>query len=502
MSPTYLLGVDIGTYSSKGALVDQTGKVIASHVCEHELSLPQPGWAEHDPEGIWWGEFKVIVNTLLETSRINPKQIAGLGISSISPAVVALDKDGRALRPAILYGIDTRASAEIEELTRLTGANFTSQSAVPKLLWLRRNQPQVWQQARQITNGGGYLNLRLTGQNTIDRYDAASFTPFFDLQHLDWNPALADLIAPLEWMPRPTWTCAIAGVVSAQAARETGLAAGTQVITGTADAAAEAVSAGLAEYGDMMLMYGSSTFFILKTERFTPSPSFWAAPFLESDSYCVAGGTSTAGSLTRWFRDQFAYQETTAQAAGGEEAYTALARLAADSPPGANGLVALPYFYGERTPIHDPGARGMIFGLTLQHTRADIYRALLESVGYSIRHNLDTMRAEGLQPARWLAVGGGTRNLPWMQSISDICGISQTIPGRQAGACYGDAFMAGVGVGMFSGFNEIQHWLGEGTLLHPDEHRAALYDEGYQVYRELYTQNVDLMHRLGALRMV
>lgn len=497
MSLVFLLGVDIGTYSSKGVLADLNGQVLADQSCEHELSLPHSGWAEHDPEAVWWRDFKHIVNGLLAQSGVDPDDIAGIGISSISPAVAALGEDGRALRPAILYGIDTRARAEMDELFKLTGAILSSQSGAPKILWLRRHAPNVWAKTHWITNGPGYLNFRLTGENTIDIYDAAGFAPFFNVQALQWDESLAGFIAPLEWMPRPTWTCQIAGRVSAAAAHETGLAEGTPVITGTADAAAEAVSAGLSEIGDMMIMYGSSTFFILKTQEPAASRIFWTAPFLEPGSFCVAGGTTTAGGLTRWFRDQFGAAELAAEQETGENAYAALARLAASSPPGANGLVALPYFYGERTPIHDPLARGILFGLTLKHTRADMYRALLESVGFAIRHNLEVMQAEGLRPTRVLAVGGGTRNLPWMQIICNIAGISQIIPARQTGASYGDAFLAGLGCGAINASSHILQWLQESTLLVDDHTAHRRYELYYQLYRELYAQNAAAMHHLA-----
>ncbi len=322
---------------------------------------------------------------------------------------------------------------------------------------------------------------------------------FSTRESLRWEAALADQLAPLEWMPRPTWTSEVAGWVTSQAAGQTGLRPGTPVITGTADAAAEAVGAGLAQAGDMMIMYGSSTFFILKTDIFTPSTHFWTSPFLEPGTFSVAGGTATAGSLTRWFRDQFGQAEMEVQRAGGEDAYTNLACLAASAPPGSNGLVVLPYFYGERTPIHDPLARGMIFGLTLNHTRADVYRALLESVGYAIRHNLETMQAEGMHPQRLLAVGGGTLNRPWMEMVCDIAGIAQVIPSRQTGACYGDAFLAGIGAGLFSNTGEISRWLGTPHTLLPDAGRHARYEPYYQLYRDLYAQNSGAMHRISAL---
>jgi xylulokinase len=296
-------------------------------------------------------------------------------------------------------------------------------------------------------------------------------------------------------MPEPTWTSGVMGRVTAEAARETGLASGTPVITGTADAAAEAVASGLSDPGDMMVMYGSSTFFILRTEGLMRPRGFWASRFLEKDSFVVAGGTATAGSLTRWFRDNFGAEERAAEARGGPNAYAELSRLAAASPAGSRGLVVLPYFSGERTPLNDPDARGMIYGLTLGHGRADVYRAVLESVGFSIRHNIEALQAEGCRAARILAVGGGTRNPVWMQIVSDIAGIEQIVPSRQIGASFGDAFLAGVGVGMFGGSSEARHWVRAGETVGPDPANRSVYDAGYTLYRELYERTSGLMRK-------
>ncbi len=499
MAAAHLLGIDIGTYSSKGVLVEQSGQVAASAGVEHELSLPHPGHVEHDAEKVWWGDFRRLVRELLARSGVEPRRIAGIGISAISPAVVPADERGLALRPAILYGIDTRATREIEELHALTGATLSSQSAAPKLLWIRRNEPEVWARTRRILNGCGYLVLRLTGEAVIDVYDACLFAPFFDPAARAWSPELAAHLAPVEWMPRVRWTCEVAGRVSAEAARECGLAEGTPVITGTADAAAEAISAGLSEVGELMLMYGSSTFFILRTGQLREPAGFWASPFLEQGTYVVAGGTATAGSLTRWFRDNFGAEELAAQRAGGADAYQALAALAVSSPPGARGLVVLPYFSGERTPLHDPQACGVVFGLGLGHTRADVYRALLEAVGYGIRHNLEALAEQGCRAERILAVGGGTRNPAWMQMVSDIAGIAQDIPGEQIGASYGDAFLAGIGAGLFRGTGEVRRWVQPGRSVRPDAGARAVYDGSYRIYRELYRRNASLMRELGEL---
>jgi xylulokinase len=505
MSGRLLLGVDIGTFSSKGMLVRaDDGRVVAQRSVEHKLDIPAPGLAEHDPDSVWWADFLAICADLLKTPGVDARDIAAVGISTISPAVVVVDGGGRALRPAILYGIDTRAKDEIAELSALTGAALDSQSAAPKIMWIRRHEPEVWAKTRAVLNGSGYLNLKLTGENSIDIYDASIFAPFFDTEKAAWSAELSQLVAPVEMMPRPTWTAEVAGRVTDASARETGLAAGTPVITGTADAAAEAVSAGLAASGDMMLMYGSSTFFILRTAALAAPRGFWSSRFLEKGSFVVAGGTATAGSLTRWFRDNFGAAELAAERAGGQDAYAALAELAAASPPGARGLVALPYFSGERTPIGDPDAKGLVFGLTLAHSRADVYRALLESVGHSIRHNIEALAAEGCAARRILAVGGGTQNLAWMQMVSDIAGITQEIPVRQAGAAeggaaYGDAFLAGIGAGIFSGTKDISRWARDTRVIQPRLDASAVHDGHYRIYRELYERNSGLMHELARL---
>jgi len=508
-STPYLLGLDLGTYSSKGVLVNVAGEVVASRSVEHALETPHPGWAEHDAEACWWRDFLEITQSLFARSGVSPRQVVGVGFSAIAPAVLPIDRQGQPLHKAILYGIDTRASAQVNELQeivdhdpalRASGIRLSSQSAAPKVLWLRRHVPQAWARTYRVVNGSGFLLYRLTGEAALDVYDAATFAPFFDLPSCRWTTAFAEHVAPLDKLPRVTWTCDVAGRVSAEGARRSGLAEGTPIVTGTADAAAEAISTGLANIGDLMVMYGSSVFFILRTSRILVTPSFWTAPFLEKGTYVLTGGMSTSGSLTRWFRDQFALPELEAERAGGANAYSALAGLAASSPLGANGLVVLPYFSGERTPILDPHARGMVFGLSLRHTRADVYRALLESVGFGIRHNIEVMRQQGADPKRILAVGGGSRNALWMQIVSDIANIEQFIPAQQIGASYGDAFLAGVGVALFSGTADVRRWVKTGQVVKPNPNAHRRYEDYYRLYRELYTRTAPLMRQVSGLQ--
>ncbi len=509
--PGYFLGVDIGTYSSKGVLVRDDGTVIASHAEPHALAMPQPGWYEHDAEATWWHDFVAITRAVLAQSGIPATGIAAIGVSSISPAIVPVDADGNALRPAILYGIDTRATQEIAAIEQALGGGdaffrryamtLSAQSAAPKIRWIRTHEPAIWRATRLILGGAGYIVWRLTGSATIDHYDAGAYAPLYDPATLAWDPVFADLVAPVEWMAQPTWTCAIAGHVNAAAAAATGLAAGTLVISGTADAAAEAVSAGLAATGDMMIMVGSTVFFIVRTEQQPASRRFWGGRFLEPGSFALAGGMATAGSLTRWFRDTLGHPEVAAESAGGDNAYAALAALATQSPPGANGVLALPYFAGERTPLHDPDARGLFIGLSLATTRADLYRALLESVGYGIRHNLDEMAREGVTARRILAVGGGTLNDVWMQIVSDIVGIEQRIPAQQIGAAYGDAMLAAVGAGYFTDCADaVRAWVRAGRIVTPDPAQHARYEPYYRIYRDLYGQSAPAMHALSRLQ--
>ncbi len=508
MGSGYLLGIDIGTYESKGVLATPAGEVVASAAVGHELSMPRPGWFEHDAEAVWWHDFVHLTRRLLADSGAEGGEILGIGVSAIAPCVLPVDGEGRPLRPAILYGIDTRASAEVAELERTLGReaifatsalHLSSQAAGPKILWLRRHEPEVWARTETILTGSGYLAFRLTGERTIDVYTATAYAPLLDLRTAAWSAAMAAPITPLARLPRLAWSGELVGRVTPAAAGETGLAAGTPVVAGTADAAAEALSAGLALPGDLMVMYGSSIFFIQKTDRLVACERLWGALFLEKATCAVAAGMSTGGALTRWFRDQLAPEERAAEAAGAGKAYAALAELAASAPPGARGLVVLPYFAGERTPLNDPWARGMIAGLTLAHTRADLYRALLEGVGYGIRHNIDTMREAGVPPRRILAVGGGTQNPLWLQIVSDIAGVEQYVPGTQHGACYGDAFLAGMGIGLFRDTSQVADWVRYRWVVRPEASARRQYEGYYRAFRQLYEDSATAVHRLAAL---
>lgn len=499
MPGSFTIGVDVGTYGSKGVLVDQRGQIVATAQRAHDLQVPRPGWAEHDAERDWWGDVRDILRELIHTSAAPPERIAAVGLSALGPCLVPVDRRGAPLSNAILYGIDTRATEEIEELTRQHGEEallarcgnaLSTQSVGPKLLWLRRNEPDVFASAHRFFTSTSFLVHRLTGASVVDHYTASSFTPLYDVQRQAWAPDLAEGIVDLERLGDVRWTCEPAGRVNHAASAETGLAEGTPVIVGTVDAAAEAVSAGVAAPGDMMLMYGTTLFMIEVLEAPKRDARLWSAPFLFPGTHALMAGMATTGALTRWLRDHFALELLAAEQDGGVNTYAALAKEAGSSPVGSDGMVVLPYFSGERTPIQDPHAKGVMFGLTLAHTRGHLYRALLESVGYGIRHHLDVLDELGVAPDRLVAVGGGTQQALWLQTVSDATGRSQQVPEVTIGAAYGDAMLARQAV---AGADSVSDWVRIARNVEPAPEARSAHDRNYRIYRELYERTRDLM---------
>ena len=484
----HYLGVDIGTFETKGVIVDQAGRIVATAARPHQMRVPQPGWAEHRPEEDWWGDFVFVTRKMLAESRIAPASIAAIGTSAIGPCMLPVDADGAPLMNAVLYGIDTRAAAEIEDLTRRIGTDvliercgnaLTSQSIGPKILWLKRHRADVFARTHKVLTSTSYLVQRLTGRYVIDHYSAASSSPLYHPDRLAYSDELADDIIALDRLPEPAWTTEIAGAVTQRAADETGLAAGTPVIVGTIDAAAEALSVGVAKPGDMMLMYGSTIFIIEITPGRVTDRRLWYAPWLFPGQHASMAGLATSGTLTHWFRQQFARELDP------EAAIVTLTDEAERSPPGAKGLVVLPYFSGERTPIHDPQAKGMIFGLNLTHARGDLFRALLEGIACATNHILQTYAEAGQEPAAIYAVGGGTRNRVWAQATSDISGRTQVVREKTIGASYGDAFLAAMAVGDAKP-GDIEHWNPPAGTVAPDATLRDRYDKLYRVFRDLY----------------
>ncbi len=505
MSGSLLLGIDIGTSSTKGVLCTPGGDILATAVLEHDTSFPRPGWAEHDADDLWWHDV-VAVTRELTAGQYAASEVGAVAISAIGPCMLPVDAEGKPLRPGILYGIDTRASAEIDhlhqtlgeqEILGLCGMSLNSQTIGPKILWLRNHEPDLFARTAMVHGSSGYVVFRLTGEAVIDRHTASYFAPLYNNATGDWDPRFQDAVIEIDRLPRIGDATDIAGTVTAAASAETGLPIGTPVTFGTIDAAAEAVSVGIRHPGDTMIMYGSTMFFINTVENPRPDSRLWTTAHALPGLRAITAGLQTAGMLTTWFLEVTAGK---ARLSEHRETFETLIASATATPPGASGLICLPYFQGERTPLQDPDARGAYVGLSLRHTTAHLFRATLEGTAFGARHNFEVMGDMGAAPRRLVAVGGGTKNALWMRVISDITGIRQHIPHSTIGASFGDAFMAGLGSGIIPGISALESdWVSIVDTVEPDPSVKPLYDELYGIYLDLYPRNRDAMHHLARI---
>lgn len=503
MSAKLLLGVDVGTASSKGVLTTLTGEVLKSHVITHGVSNPRPGHYEQDADGLWWADVTAICRELL-SGEYGGADVAGVGVSAIGPCLLPLDEAGRPLRPGILYGLDSRAGAQIAALEQEIGADrilafsgmaLSSQAVGPKIRWLREQEPEVWAKTRTLTTASSYLVYRLTGQHVMNHHEASHYMPLYNPAMGEWDARYEAHIygahvGPVSLLPRPMWSDERAGTVTPEAAAATGLRAGTPVNVGAVDALSEALSVNVASPGDLMVMYGSTTFFILVQGAPTPDRSLWTVGGAFAGQVNLAAGMSTTGNLTKWFRDTLAQGQD----------YAGLFAAAAQVPAGAGGLLVLPYFSGERTPIYDDSARGIIAGLSLSHTQAELFRGVLEGVGFGVRHVLGTFQTLGADVRRIVAVGGGAQTDTWLQIVSDIAGVEQQVPAITTGASYGDAFLAGLAAGVLRR-SDLEAWVRPGRTVRPDASKKALYDARFADYLELYTATRGIVHRLAAAQV-
>lgn len=487
------MGLDMGTSSTKGVLADPGGEIVAQVARRHRMSLPRAGWAEMDAESDWWGDLVAVFRELVAAA--GGARIAGVCVSGLGPCLLMCDADARPLRPAILYGIDMRAREEIAELTARYGEDallarggklLCSQAVGPKLLWVRRREPEVWGRARRWYSSHSFAVARLTGEYVLDHGTASQCDPLYDLAANAWDEGVAaEIVGDLE-LPRLAWSGEVVGTVTAAAAAETGLAVGTPVCAGAVDAWAEAFSVGVRAPGDLMLMYGSTVFLVQVLDALSAHRGLWTTAGIEDGPYTLAAGMATSGSLTDWVQELV-----------GDVPFATLVAEAGSAPPGADGLVVLPHFAGERSPISDPSARGVIAGLTLRHRRGHLFRAVYEGIGYGIRQILDTMAASAGDPARIVAVGGGTQGGLWTQIVSDITGREQRVPAQTIGASYGSALLAGIGSGLLGADAD---WSRPDLVVTPDRGHAGVYEELYSTYLELYPATRAQVHRLAGLQ--
>ena len=486
------LGLDIGTTSTIGILIEPPDRVRGLVSRPVTFHAPRAGWAEEDPAE-WWANVALVVGDLKEKG-LDPADIDGIGVTGMLPAVILLDEAGALIRPSIQQS-DGRCGAEVEELRAETdeaafvakaGNGINQQLVTAKLRWIERHEPENFAGIATVMGSYDYINWRLTGARAIERNWAleAGFVDIATDEIDDDLVALAHI--PRQVVPPLVAAHDVLGRVSETAAAETGLAAGTPVTGGAADLIASALAAGLAEAGDVLLKFGGSVDVLVAAPEPAPDPRMYLDYHLVPGLYVPNGCMSTGGSALNWFVRTLAGGEAAAAEAAGESAHARLDRLAAGVPPGAEGLIALPYFLGEKTPIHDPAARGTFHGISLSHHLGHFWRALLESYAYAIVHHLEVFRDMGHAPRNYLVSDGGAGSEVWMQIVADVLQAPLQRLSGHPGSCLGAAWAAAVATGATEDWAAVSNFVRHETLVEPRAENAALYAEGYEAWRQLY----------------
>ena len=478
-----LVGLDLGTTAVKAVVLDPDRGLLAADSLPNAPVSPQPGWSEQDA-ATWLDNALALIPCVCAAAGIEPSAIAAVGVAGCVPCVVPLGDDDRPLRPALLYN-DARAHAEIDELTaelsgarvlQRTGAGITQQSVGPKLRWLQRHEPGVWARTRRVAGSYDWL----AGQLAEVAFSERNWALEGGLYDLGSGAYAADLCAAAgvtgELFGPIRDPSDVVGGVSAPVAAATGLRSGIPVVAGLADHVASAFGAGLARHGDLLVKLGGSVDVLACSDRpllddrlyldAHPAPGLWLP------NGCMASG----GSGLRWFQRELA--------AGA--ALEALDSEAAATPPGAGGIVVLPYLLGEKTPVNDPLARGAIAGLRADHGRGHVFRALLEGFAYGVRHHLEVLAEHGLAPQRARVTNGGASSALWKQIVADVTGLVLEPVIDHPGSALGAAFAAGMGSGAFTAWSDVARFVTLAEPVLPRAGNAEVYDEGYHAYRALY----------------
>lgn len=507
----YLIGVDIGTSGAKAALVDLEGRVLAEALVAYPLVVNAPGWAEQDAR-LWRNAVIGTIRDVAAKSGVPSEQVAGICVSGLfAGSGVPVNKDIRPLRNAIIW-MDRRATAQQVETDRLidrsnlfhlTGNTNDAYFGFNKMLWIRDNEPDIWRNTHLFLSSNAFAVYELTGQVTMDVTAAANLGGIYDWDRQAWADAFIDRLG-LDQAKLPTELAApldIAGGLTRQAAAQTGLATDTPVLVGCTDCLASVIAAGATAPNSQSAIIGTSVNWALLHDKRPTDPTLVSMPHaIEPERLTYTyGGITAAGLLSDWFRRTLA--PFTVGAKGPIETdFSRLDREAADVAPGSDGLLALPYFMGERSPVWDADARGVFCGLSVNHGRGHIYRALLESVAYGIRHIRESSELFKLAGENCIVSGGACHSDLWMEIIADVTGVTIVPTEGDVQAPVADALMAGVATGSIPSIDAARRWRRYRKPFKPNPARTAIYDGYYALYTSLYQDTKDLVHRLGQLR--
>jgi xylulokinase len=500
----YLVGCDVGTGGTKAVVMATDGTVLGTHFIEYPLITTKgpdekyPGAkAEHDPDW-YWNAVADTIKVSIEQSKVDPKDIKGVSISALSPACILVDKDLRPLQNAHIW-MDRRATAECdwlkenigeERVFKLSANPIDPYYATTKLMWEKNNRPDLYKKTYKFQTAADYPCMKLTGKAVTDYSNASLIGIAFDAVNRKWDTGLIEEIGLDPGKFPDAHPCdEVIGEVTKEAAKRTGLAAGTPVVAGTVDCNAAWVAGGAVDAGDTSLVMGTAGVLGVVHEEptFTKDMIMIVHTADSRTKYTTLAALVSCGALIRYFRDNFGQLEMTAEQMTGRDAYVMLNDEARDVPPGSNGLIVLPYFMGERTPIWDTHARGVLFGLSLDHGRGHLVRALMEGAGYGLLHNFELMRASGVKMKFPMILSEGGANSPmWRQIIADILNVECAFALSSKGAPVGNAVAAGVGVGIYKNYDVVKDWVELGEHSVPNPENTARYRKLYDIYRDLY----------------
>ncbi len=481
----YVLGLDSSTTATKAILVAADGSVVAVESSGYPFESPKPLWAEQDA-GLWWAATCTSIQKALSSAGVAGSEVVAVGLTGQMHGLVLLDGSGRPLRPAILWN-DQRTADECdqirgrigrERLISISGNDALTGFTAPKILWVRNHEPEIFAKARHVLLPKDYVRLMLTGGYATDRAGAAG-TGLFDLGERNWSSSLlSGLELDPDWFPTTHEGTEVTGVITASSAAATGLVAGTPVVAGGGDQAANGVGVGAVSEGIAALSLGTSGVVFVSADRPVIEPQGRLHAFCHAVPgkwHLMGVMLSAAGSL-RWFKETLAPEAT----------YDDLVESAAEIEAGSEGLLFLPYLSGERTPHPDPLARGAFVGLTLRHTRAHMVRAIMEGVAFGLRDSLDLIRGAGVAVDQVRASGGGTRSLLWRQIIADVLDAEVATTATSEGAAFGAAVLAAVGGGWHAAVQSaVDDWVSIGESVAPSP-AASRYRQVHAQYASLY----------------
>ena len=499
-----LLGLDIGTTSTIGIIVDDQGATLAVESRPVTFHSDQANWAEEDPAQ-WWTNVGEICRALIAKARIAPGDISGVGVTGMLPAIILLDEAGNPLRRSIQQN-DARATAELDryraampeaEFLRLTGTGFSQQLVGPKLMWLRRHEPDIFKRATHVVGASDYITYRLTGSLQVE-HNWALESGFVAIGTGAYDPRLVSMAGiDAAMLPPIRKSHEVVGAITAQAAQQTGLKAGTPVVAGCADHVASAFVCGASGNGDLVIKFGGAGDILLSSDKPVTDRRLFIDYHIVPGLYFPNGCMAASGTFLNWIVTNWAGGQKEAAREAGVSIHQWLDRQAVEISP-ENDVLFLPYVLGEKTPLMDPHARGTLVGLGLHHDLRHVWRAALEGVVFGFRHHVDVFGECGLSVAQVFAADGGAASDLWLQIAADALGRPVYRIDRHPGSCLGAAFVAAIGTGVLADWSAIGRYVARGRCFEPAARGRAALDAKYALWRDTYRRLQSLYPELGA----